>query len=159
MLTDPHYQLEREIDRELKALPEIPAPATLILRVMRAIAQRQALPWFRRAWQTWPASLRVVSFATLAILFGGLCFGIWELSVLGVSAASQKYGSVFTMLNGLWVALGAVFNATLNSVQRMPKPYLIGCLAAIGLAYSMCAVFGTFCLAVARNMHRFHNEK
>ena len=37
-------QLEREIDRELRGLPQLAAPTALISRVMREIAIRARLP-------------------------------------------------------------------------------------------------------------------
>jgi hypothetical protein len=153
------YQLEKEIDRELKALPEIPAPATLILRIMQAIARRQALPWFKRAWQTWPGSLRVVSFGLLVLLFGGLCFGIWEISTVGSAVATQKYGSMFSLVGTLWNTVITLGTALAHAVVQLPKGVLIGCLAAVGLGYAMCVALGTFCFALVRNVHHFNNEK
>jgi hypothetical protein len=150
--SDRDYQLEAEIDRELKALPEIPAPATLIRRVMQAIALRQALPWFRRAWQTWPASLQVVSFVTLALLFTATCLGLWE----GVTLAVHKYGSVLSVLATLWTTITVLFGALLSAVSQLPRGVLIGCIAAVALGYTMCAAMGTFCFALLRNSSRFY---
>ena len=42
-------RLETQIDGQLKALPELMAPGTLILRVMRVIEMRLNLPWYRQA--------------------------------------------------------------------------------------------------------------
>jgi len=152
MFPDYHNRLEAAIDRELKALPEIPAPPTLILRVLRAIAQRQALPWFRRAWQSWPVSLRIVSFALLALLFSGLCFGAWNLSTAGFAVASQRYGSIFS---SLYAAITAVFGSLAAAVNQVPKAVLIGCAAAVVFGYTMGVALGTACFALVRNVHRF----
>jgi hypothetical protein len=151
------YQLEAEIDRELKSLPEIPAPVTLIVRVMQAIARRRALPWFRRAWQTWPAWLQVVSFVTLALLFTATCLGLWE----GAALAIHKYGSVLSMLTTLWTTITVLFGALVTAVNQLPRGVLIGCIAAVALGYTMCAAMGTFCFALLRNSDRFikHNER
>jgi hypothetical protein len=151
-------QLEVEIDRELKSLPEIPAPLTLIVRVMQAIARRQALPWFRRAWQTWPVSLQVISFATLALLFTATCLGAWD----GATLAIQKYGSVLSVLGTLWTTITVLFGALVTAVNQLPRGVLIGCLGAIVLGYTMCAAMGTFAFALLRNPQRFnnyHNER
>jgi len=80
MNLDYEKNLEVEIDRELNALPEIAAPARLIARVMATIELRKALPWFRRAWHTWPGPLQAVFLVTMLALFGGICFGGWPLS-------------------------------------------------------------------------------
>ena len=147
-------QLEVEIDRELKALPEIPAPATLIVRVMQAIAQRQMLPWFRRAWQTWPASLQVVSFVTLALLFTGTCLGVWQLGTLGV----RHYGSALSALGTIWTTITVLFGALVTAVNQLPRGVLIGCVAAVVLGYTMCAAMGTFAFAMIRNPYRFYKD-
>src|SRR5438270_920477 len=139
MFPDYHNRLEAAIDRELKALPEIPAPPTLILRVLRAIARRQALPWFRRAWQTWPVSLRVLSFALLAVLFSGLCFGVWNLSTAGFAEASQRYGSMFSSLAAV---VTAIFGSLAAAVSQVPRAVLIGCAAAVVFGYAMCVALG-----------------
>jgi uncharacterized membrane protein YesL len=152
------HLLEAAIDRGLKSLPEIPAPPTLIARVMRAIAQAQALPWFRRAWQTWPASFRVVSFAGLVLLFSGLCFGAWELVNLGQSAATAKYGTSLSALGALWNSITVLFGAVPALIKQLPKPLLIGCVAAVVFGYAMCVALGTFCFALVRNVHRLTNE-
>jgi hypothetical protein len=148
------YQLERQIDRELKTLPEIPAPATLIFRVMQAIAQRRALPWFRRAWQTWPAPLQVVSFVTLALLFTGTCLGVWELGTMAV----HHYGSALSVLGTIWTTITVLFGALVTAVNQLPRGVLIGCIAAVVLGYTMCAAMGTFCFALIRNPHRFYKD-
>jgi hypothetical protein len=151
-------KLEADIDRALKALPEIPAPPTLIARVMQAIARTQALPWFRRAWQTWPPRLRVVSFAVLVLLFGGLCYGVWQLADVGMATASQKLGPSLSMFGSLWAAVNVVYHAAISGIHQMNRNVLIGCIAAIAFAYAMCAVMGTFLYALVRNPHRFSNE-
>jgi len=157
MSSNQNHQLEAQIDRALKALPELPAPPTLIARVMQAIARNQALPWFRRAWQTWPTQWRVVSFALLAILFAGICFGVWELSNLGVSAVTRS--SSFSILGTLWNTLNALWGAAVNVVSHLNKGLVIGCVAAIAFGYAMCAALGTFCFALARRAHYYSNEK
>src|SRR5690349_15416489 len=105
------YVLEVEIDRELKALPELPAPATLILRVMQEIARRHALPWFKRAWQTWPVSLQVVSFVTLALLFTATCLGTWDL----VTMAIHHYGAALSVLGTIWTTITVLFGALVTA--------------------------------------------
>jgi len=148
------HQLEADIDRELKSLPEIPAPATLLVRVMQAIAQRRALPWFRRAWQTWPVSLQVVSFGTLALLFTGTCLGGWEL----VTMAVHHYGSALSVLGTIWTTITVLFGALSTAVDQLPRGVLIGCVAAVVLGYTMCAAMGTFCFALLRNPLPFNND-
>ena len=44
MKPDPEYELERQVDRVLKRLPEIPAPRTLMPRVLAMVRTRAELP-------------------------------------------------------------------------------------------------------------------
>ena len=78
---NPDYdkQLEAAISRELKALPELAAPAALASRVMAAIEQRARVPWYRRSWQTWPVALRRCFVRCAA---GAVCGSLfWRLAV------------------------------------------------------------------------------
>ena len=63
-------ELQRHIDRELKSLPVLPAPDTLLPRVLAAVRHWADRPWHARAWFTWPMWWRVVVIAgTLRILW------------------------------------------------------------------------------------------
>src|SRR5215469_12409932 len=106
-------RLEIEIDRELRALPDLPAPSTLGPRVMAAIGRRASAPWFSRSWPEWPVTAQAATFLILAGLFGGLCYGGWHLGQMqfvhaagteiarGISRAAALLGSariIFAML-------------------------------------------------------------
>src|SRR3974390_3582559 len=106
-------QLEQEIDRELKQLPELKAPLALTQRVMAVIQQRRALPWYHQPWQYWPMPLRVTAMVVLSTIFGGVCIAAWQLTkAAGASAALQEIGGLFSGLNTIWnivnVLLGAI---------------------------------------------------
>ena len=73
-------QLAAKVQQELNTLGELSAPPALAGRVLRAIEQRSAAPWYRCAWQTWPLAMQGVSLVALVLLFGGICFGVGELS-------------------------------------------------------------------------------
>src|SRR2546428_13584559 len=93
MNADYEKQLEAAIDRELKGLGELPAPATLAPRILRVVEQRATLPWYRRAWQTWPMPLQAASLAALLTLCGGAAFGVVELShAASASAPAHQVG-------------------------------------------------------------------
>ena len=79
---NPEYEgeLEAEIARELKGLPQLPAPHTLASRVMLAIEGRANVAWYRQPWQTWPVALRMGSLVILLALFGALCFAAGRLA-------------------------------------------------------------------------------
>src|SRR5262249_21146916 len=136
---DQEKRLETEIDRELKALPELLAPGTLILRVMRAIETRLNLPWYRQAWQRWPLGLQTASFLFLLAVFGGLCFGTWRLTQLeGFAAAVRHTSSWFGGFGALSHALIVLVNALLLALKQLGTGFLVASFAALGLAYALC---------------------
>src|SRR5262245_54812594 len=82
------------IQRELQALPELAAPETLASRVLTAIAQRTALPWYRRPWPAWPRLLRAGSLVLGLALLAGLWFAIGEASrAPAVEVATRELNS------------------------------------------------------------------
>src|SRR5437764_13255978 len=97
-------KLELQIDRQLKGLPELDAPAGLVPRVMAALAARAALPWYRQSWSQWPVAMRWSSFAALLALFGGLCYAGSALFENAGASIRHKISNPFG-LAWLWNAL------------------------------------------------------
>ena len=146
-------QLELVISRELKALPELAAPATVGSRVMAVIERRLSVPWYRRSWETWPVALRMASFAAMLVVFGGLCVAGWELSRMeAMMSAVHRGAQWFSGLN----TIGSLFNILAGSVALVVKKlgtvFIIACLVAAGLGYAMFMGLGTvyFRLAFAK---------
>ncbi len=146
----PTQQLETEIDRVLKGLPDLPAPTTLVPRVMAALESRARLPWYRQAWTTWPQPARVAALAVLAVMFGGLCFAGWELShAQTFAAATQTVGGWFSGLGSLWKALNVLVGAVGLVVKQLGTTFILACLVAVGLGYALCVGLGTVYLRLA----------
>lgn len=77
-------ELERLVERELRALPDLPAPETLLHRVMLVVHQRARLPWWKRAWPEWPGPVRQLSFALLSVVaVATVAVTVWGVSALG----------------------------------------------------------------------------
>jgi hypothetical protein len=143
-------KLEVEIDRELKALPEIIAPATLVSRVMAAIELRKALPWFRRAWHTWPGSLQGLFLVAMVALFGGICFGVWEATHTATFAITvHQVGGWFSGLSAICTALNALAGATVAMIKQVNSTILMAFLCAAGLGYALFLALGTMYVRVA----------
>lgn len=143
-------KLEVEVDRELKALPEIAAPATLIARVMASIELRKALPWFKRAWHTWPGSLQGLFLATMLALFGGICFGGWELTHTATfGVALQTIGNWFSGFGAIYTTLNALAGATVALIKQVNSAVLMAFLCAAGLGYAIFLALGTMYVKVA----------
>ncbi len=137
-------QLEAAIRRELKALPELTAPASLTSRVMAAIELRQNAAWYRRSWTTWPVALQVAVFATLLVLFGGLCLGGWELyHGQTVAQAAHRVGQWFSGFNTIGSLLNTLAGSVALVVKKLGTTFMIACLAAAGLSYAIFLSLGT----------------
>ena len=143
-------RLEAAIDHELKALPDLRAPQTLLPRVMAELKQRTALPWYRRAWQTWPMPLQLVSALVLLAAFGGLCFGSWQLThAPAVASAASEASGWFRLLSGAVSILGVLANALVLAVKSLGPFVLGGILLAVLAGYAACIGFGTLYVRLA----------
>lgn len=151
MIDEREKHLERLIDRELKKLPEIHAPATLIPRVLAAI-RAPARPWWGRSWMTWPRWWRIGFVALTLALLGGVIFGVPE-AVGGISpqplVAQAK--AFLDDLAPLWKLLAALANACWVLVRAVGQLWLWGLVAAGLAAYLTCVSLGTLCYRVAFN--------
>ena len=150
MNTDYEKQLEAEIDRELKRLPELRAPGTLAARVMERIEYRKTAPWYRQEWQAWPIPMRVGGLTVLVLLFGALCFAGAEAShTRGLSLVLGQVSGWLLNVAALWNAIQALGETALIAFRHLGMPIVIGLLTAVGLAWAMCLGLGTYCVRLA----------
>ena len=149
MNPDYEQQLETDIDRELKALPMLVAPSALISRVISAIEERTALPWFRCAWTAWPLALRAASLLTLALMFGGVCFGGWKLSHIGSAVVSQRFGGFLSLLSALSDVLLVLLAAVARVLHQLGPLSLLAYVAALTLGIMTCLGLGSLGMKVA----------
>src|SRR5688572_3286550 len=112
MENDFEKALEELIHRELRKLPDLSAPDTLVSRVRSAIAAQDRVPWWQRPMMTWPFGLRVGFIALLLGCFGLAGFYGAEISH-GVSDVFQKFAQFFGTFTPLWEQLVALANAGL----------------------------------------------
>lgn len=108
--------LQELVDRELKRLPTPRAPRSLLPRVLAATVLRPELPWYRRAWFTWPAAWQAVSIAALVALAAGAWFlipGLKEATPGGavssawgvpdrVASLARSAGEITTVVRVFW---------------------------------------------------------
>jgi hypothetical protein len=140
----PEKQLEASVQRELSALGELHAPASLAARVMGTIAQRAAVPWYHRDWQTWPKVWRTVSLAGLLIMVGGLGYGTIQLiQIAGASAAGQQVGGWVAALGALWNAAGVLADALTVAVKQLSLTVMVGFGLLLAVGYAACLGLGT----------------
>jgi hypothetical protein len=135
-------KLELEIDRQLKALPELEAPAGLASRVMAALAARAAVPWYRQSWSNWPVALRWSSLTALLGLFGGLCYagsGLFDRA--GASLRDKVSGNTLGLAS-LWNALNDLAATACAALQHLGTGAVIGIAATLILSYTMFLALG-----------------
>ena len=143
-------ELELEIDRELKCLPELEAPFTLSRRVMQAIEQRHSLRWYNQPWQNWPVALRIASLALLSIMFGGLCVASWQLTrAAGVTAAMQEVAGLFSGLETVWNIITVLLGTVVLVLKHLGTWFIVGLVAFAGMTYALCVGLGTAWLRLA----------
>ena len=143
---NPHNEqrLAAVIDRELKALPHLRAPDSLASRVMATIEQRRTLPWYRRAWQTWPMPLQAVSMLALLTVFVVLCFVSWHVvHTSAVASATSQVGGWFNLLCTVWKTVNVLVSAAGLAFKSLGSAVIIGTVVALLFGYAMCVAFGT----------------
>src|SRR5262245_61742993 len=98
------FDLQHQIDRELKRLPVSRAPRTLLPRVMAAIAAPKPLRWYSRPWLTWPRHLQIAS-ALLVVALGAGGWWAWN----EVPSLVQRVNQAAAVSRALWsVLLGPI---------------------------------------------------
>jgi hypothetical protein len=73
---DQNEKLEHLIHRTLRDQPLRRAPRSLESRVLAALAQRAALPWYRQDFARWPAAARGAFLVASAALAAALVWGL-----------------------------------------------------------------------------------
>ena len=125
----------------LRQLPPLPAPATLESRVLRELARREALPWWRQGFARWPLPAR--------LLFVPLSAGCMKLAFLGIAALGSMLNAaqqtaVVSSVQSRWQALSEIAQSLQSLgtlvVRDVPQLWIYG---AAGLALLLyVALFG-----------------
>lgn len=159
----PSEDWEAWLDRQLRQLPDRPAPTSLAPRVLAAVAARARRPWYRQPWFAWPQWAQVVSLLVLSGALGALTyallhgedfataetlaaqFAVWWAPVEAVRAAVHTLGAALSLLarqvsGTVWLALGGL----------------------AGLMYAACLALGTVLYRLccpARPPRRLHETR
>ena len=126
--------LERLIDRELRALPAPRAPRSLLPRVMGAVEDAARRPWYTQAWLQWPVAWQMTSALVLMGVIAGAAVLLPQLR-----AAVSTVGFVADSTRDVEVATSAM-----RVVWRtLLAPVVPWAFALVTLMCAACAVFGT----------------
>ena len=145
---EPDKQLEELIHQQLRALPELRAPADLIPNTLRRIAAQQARVWWRSPWLEWPRGMRLLSLAALAALLAAAGWFGRDLT-LPAAQVPAWITSLFQMFKPVLTVTGALASSVRVVAGSIKPQYLI--LAATGFAmlYASILALGTACYRVA----------
>ncbi len=145
-------QWEETLDRELKSLPDRQAPSTLLPRVMAAVQAKARLPWWRRAWRTWPPAAQVLSLVLFSTLLGLVTWvGMHGWSVGAAAETTRVLNDWTAPISRFWSCLTALVNAT-ALVSRKAGGYTLFAVGILCAAmYLSCGGLGTVCYRVASN--------
>lgn len=82
-------ELEARIHQALRALPTRRAPSSLEQRVLAAIAERQARPWWHQSYSHWPVAVRAAFLLVTAGLAAAIVIAAAAL-IPGVEATAER---------------------------------------------------------------------
>jgi hypothetical protein len=143
-------ELERAVDRALRALPGPKAPPTLLPRVMASVRAAQAPR--ARTWFTWPLGWQLASAAALVVLISGMAWllpsaaaaihapisGVASDAVARVQQAAEDARQLASATSILW----RTFLQPLVKVAFVLVLMMCGACAAFGTALSRVALGG-----------------
>jgi hypothetical protein len=141
-------KLEALLDAELKQLPPITAPASLLPNVLSAIAARAELPWWQRAWWDWPLTAKA-AFLLLALTIAGVFSGGGVMLDEGVSHYSQQVTERLGPVKSIWDAVATLLTVTWSLVDKFGQPFFLYAAIGIGLLYLAFLGLGTVCVRYA----------
>jgi hypothetical protein len=135
---------EKELHRELDALPELEAPSSLIPGVMERINAPVPAAWYRESWWQWPLAVRAASIVAVLAMLGVLgwlsgFFGNWGLGqhVFQAYAGLKEMLLVAVETGETVLGSGAVF-------WRKYGQIMLGAAAFLMLStYLICVAAGT----------------
>jgi hypothetical protein len=153
MNTNDPEKLEVAIHRVLRSLPDRKAPAGLEARVLAELGRRAALPWWKKSFAFWPASVRIGFFAGSALAAALVVAGLVYAGES--SGAHQLAGSIANSI--AWLVFARDMMATVGDKVRIviaavPPLWLYGAAATLAACYGALAAIGaatyrTLCFA------------
>jgi len=126
---DNRDDLERVIDRTLRALPPRQAPRTLESRVLAELERCAALPWWRQQFANWPRTARL---AFLLASFGAAVAVTW---IVANAKALHLTTSPPAWIGSFGHATSSMSHVVSSVVGLIPPAWLYSALALCVLLY------------------------
>jgi hypothetical protein len=131
--------LETLVDRELRQLPALRAPHTLLPRVLAAVQEWSRRPWYARAWFTWPLAAQIASAAALILIVVGSALLIADAQI----AVDQSSAHLLSRVAPLAQRAEATMNVARVVWRALIEPLLVYAFGLVVLMCLACAAFGT----------------
>ncbi len=146
MRPTPESELEQAIDGELRRLPDLRAPATLLPRVLQALAERERRPWWQKSASYWPWPARGLFLIATSGLAGFLLYFTWGVSSgISLAALASEVADATQRLESIRAVCGSLLGAVVL-VVRSAEPWLLWSAAGVLMAsYFTTLALGTYC--------------
>lgn len=145
-------KLEALLGAELKKLPLLSAPTTLVPQVLAILAARKALPWWQRAWWDWPLPAKA-AFLLIAVAIAGAFGSGGVLLDQGVASYSQQMSERLAPASTLWDTALSLRTAVAHLWAQAAQPLLVTLMIAAGMLYLVCVGVGTAFVRTALRRH------
>ena len=135
-------KLESLIDAELKQLPPLKAPASLVPQVMALLAARERLPWWRLAWWDWPVAAKM-AFLVIGVALAGVAGSGGVMLDQGIANYSQEVTGRLSPMSSLWDSFHTLSGTAGLLWQKAAQPLLLHAMIFAGVLYVACLGLGT----------------
>ncbi len=144
-MNEPDKNWEAWLHQKLRALPDTRAPKNLAPSVLRKIAARESVAWWRRPWLEWPAAAQIISGVLFAAPFAAAYF--WQDSLMQLlrQAAAAEIGR-WVFLKAAWtigVTLAGIAQSLVASIKT--SVLMIAGMVALAIYSAVVAVGALFC--------------
>jgi hypothetical protein len=144
MTSEHQDNLERLVDRALRAQPALQAPRSLEARVFAEIERRAAQPWWHKSFSSWPIAARL-AFLVASVGFAklGLDVAIWLVSPFETTTSPFDLPPEMSWVQTVIAALAITF-------RSLPHTWLYGAIVLLAIAYATLFGIGA---TVYRTVH------
>ncbi len=148
--TNPNDNWETALDRQLKSLPDRPAPSALLPRVLAVIEARARRPWYRQTWVVWPRWAQALSLATVSFVLGALTFALLHAGeVASTGLVGEQLNVWLAPIKALWSAGEAMVSAAEILLHKVGLGVWLGVGALCAAMYAVCIGLGTLLCRIA----------
>jgi hypothetical protein len=123
----PDPELEQRISTLLSAQPQRHAPASLQRRVLTAISQRRAAPWWQRSFPQWPLAARL-AFLTAS-------FGVAVLAILATPLLRHSVQPRLTWMPAVLQLARTAYDTSAVVLHAIPQTWIEVAAAFAALLY------------------------